>query len=276
MGYVNKESCLATGIALAVLAILAVSARLTQRVRANRQRSQIHFTHHLDDLFCLLALVPTIGTAVVLIYGKESRTGRKSSCRKEVERRNTPPLLRQIFSRLTRSFRPGAHVNVLGQHNDASNAENWITTTTPQLVLLEKASRQQILPTPFFLSRSSTNTPARRRHQFVYIIFVLQPLAIGFIKLSFLFFYQRVFFVYESFRLVSWILIAVTAAWITAFFFGFTFACGTSFETNWASLAEIGEKCGFGFMATVVFAILDAVLDFIILVLPLPWVSYGR
>lgn len=101
----------------------------------------------------------------------------------------------------------------------------------------------------------------------------MQPLAIGFIKLSFLFFYRRIFFVYNSFQIVSLVLVAITAAWIIAFFFGFTFACGTNFATNWASLAEIGEKCGFGFMATVVYAILDAVLDFVILVLPFPWVS---
>ncbi|KAF4537468.1 Plasma membrane protein pth11-like protein [Lasiodiplodia theobromae] len=100
----------------------------------------------------------------------------------------------------------------------------------------------------------------------------MQPLAIGFIKLSFLFFYRRIFFVYNSFQVVSLVLVAITAAWIIAFFFGFTFACGTNFATNWASLAEIGEKCGFGFMATVVYAILDAVLDFIILVLPFPWI----
>ncbi|KKY13829.1 hypothetical protein UCDDS831_g08654 [Diplodia seriata] len=103
------------------------------------------------------------------------------------------------------------------------------------------------------------------------MVFVMQPLAIGFIKLSFLFFYRRIFFVYKSFQVISLILVAITVAWIIAFFFGFTFACGINFATNWASLSEIGEKCGFGFMATVVYSILDAALDFIILILPFPW-----
>ncbi|OJD35321.1 plasma membrane protein pth11-like protein [Diplodia corticola] len=207
MSYVNRESCLAAGIALAVLALLAVSVRIAYRFKANHKLSHVRFLNYLDDIFCLLALIPTIGTAVVLVYG--------------------------------------AQVNVLGQHNDASNVQNWITTTTPDLVLLEK---------------------------FVYMVFVMQPLAIGFIKLSFLFFYRRIFFVYKSFQVVSLILVAITVAWIMAFFFGFTFACGINFATNWASLSEIEQKCGFGFMATVVYSILDAALDFIILILPFPWI----
>lgn len=72
MGYVNKESCSAAGIALAVIALLAVSMRIAYRLRANHKLSHVRYLNHLDDLFCLLAVIPTIGTAVVLVYGKLS------------------------------------------------------------------------------------------------------------------------------------------------------------------------------------------------------------
>lgn len=76
MGYVNKESCSAAGIALAVIALLAVSVRIVYRLRANHKLSHVRYLNHLDDLFCLLAVIPTIGTAVVLVYGKLSLSTR--------------------------------------------------------------------------------------------------------------------------------------------------------------------------------------------------------
>jgi uncharacterized membrane protein YhaH (DUF805 family) len=67
--YVNVNSCLYTSIALLVLTVLAVVLRLTLRARGSRKAHDIVWSKHLDDLFCLLALVPTIGVSVVIIYG---------------------------------------------------------------------------------------------------------------------------------------------------------------------------------------------------------------
>ncbi|KAI4621303.1 uncharacterized protein J4E87_006931 [Alternaria ethzedia] len=69
--------------------------------KAGKSR-ETRLSKHLDDLFCLLALIPTIGVSTVLIYG--------------------------------------AAKGIIGGHNDPSNIEGWIYSTTPDLVILEKAS----------------------------------------------------------------------------------------------------------------------------------------
>lgn len=71
MGYVNKGSCLAAGIALGALAVLAVLARIVQRLIEYPRIRDIRLRNHLDDVFCLLAVIPTLGTAGVLAYGEK-------------------------------------------------------------------------------------------------------------------------------------------------------------------------------------------------------------
>lgn len=67
--YVNVKSCLYTAIALLTLTVVAVFSRIALRARTARKAVNIAWGKHLDDLFCLLALVPTIGVSVVLIHG---------------------------------------------------------------------------------------------------------------------------------------------------------------------------------------------------------------
>lgn len=68
--YINVTSCLATGIALTAATVIVVSLRLgVAGHKANRFRDA-GFSKHLDDFFCLLALLPTIGVSTVMIYGK--------------------------------------------------------------------------------------------------------------------------------------------------------------------------------------------------------------
>lgn len=68
--YINVTSCLATGIALTAATVIVVTIRLgVAGKKANRFRDE-RFSQHLDDLFCLLALLPTIGVSTVMIYGK--------------------------------------------------------------------------------------------------------------------------------------------------------------------------------------------------------------
>jgi hypothetical protein len=109
----------------------------------------------------------------------------------------------------------------------------------------------------------------------VYIIFVMQPLALGFTKLAFLFFYRRLF-TWPSFQRVSLGFIFLTIGFIIAFFLGFVFDCNLNFSANWGSLASIAEKCPFGFEATIAFTVIDAFFDLCILVLPLPWVRTAQ
>lgn len=100
----------------------------------------------------------------------------------------------------------------------------------------------------------------------------MQPLAIGFTKLAFLFLYRRIF-TWPSFQWTSLVFIILTVGFIIAFFFGFIFDCRLNFAANWGSLASIAENCPFGFEATIAFTVLDAFFDLCILILPLPWVS---
>ncbi|KAI4938271.1 hypothetical protein J4E85_000710 [Alternaria conjuncta] len=204
--YINVTSCLATGIALTVLTVLFVTLRIGVAIQKAGKSRETRLSKHLDDLFCLLALIPTIGVSTVLIYG--------------------------------------AAKGIIGGHNDPSNIEGWIYSTTPDLVILEKC---------------------------VYMIFIMQPLAIGFTKLAFLFLYRRIF-TWPGFQWTSLVFIVLTVAFTIAFFFGFIFDCRLNFAANWGSLASIAENCPFGFEATITFTVLDAVFDLCILLLPLPWI----
>ncbi|KAF2091928.1 hypothetical protein K490DRAFT_31211 [Saccharata proteae CBS 121410] len=205
MTYVNVASVIAVSVILPLLAIAAVVLRILQR-RSVKSTSQIILSGHLDDVFCALALIPTVATGIIMIIG--------------------------------------ASQGALGTHTSADQINDWITSTTPTYVLLEKC---------------------------VYAVFVVQPLALGFIKLSFLFFYRRII-CGLVFDVISWFMIAMVTGWTIAFFFGFVFDCQTDFAANWGSLSEIGAVCGFGFLPTIVYTILDASLDFFILFLPIPWI----
>jgi hypothetical protein len=68
--YINVTSCFVTGLVLTALTVLAVAARLGVAAKKAVQAKDSQFSKHLDDLFCLLALIPTIGVSTVLIYGK--------------------------------------------------------------------------------------------------------------------------------------------------------------------------------------------------------------
>lgn len=61
----------------------------------------------------------------------------------------------------------------------------------------------------------------------VWIVLFLQPIALGFIKLSALFFYRRIF-IGKTFNILSWVLIGITSGWMVAFFFGLFFDCEPS------------------------------------------------
>jgi hypothetical protein len=240
--YINVTSCLVTGIVLTVLTVLFVALRLGVAADKAVKARETRLSRHLDDIFCLLALIPTISVSTVLIYGK-------------IRIKQPEPL-----SWLTIAI--GAAKGIIGGHNDPSNIEGWIYSTTPDLVILEKVSSS------CFLLRCSELTT----RQCVYMIFIMQPLAIGFTKLAFLFLYRRIF-TWPGFQRISLVFIVLTVGFTIAFFFGFIFDCRLNFAANWGSLASIAENCPFGFEATITFTVLDAVFDLCILLLPLPWVS---
>lgn len=248
--YVNVDSCLYVSIALLVSAIVAVISRIALRARG-LQNARIVWSNHLDDLFCLLALVPTIGISTVMLYG-----------------RWTSQAVSVFESSLNNAT--GAGKGVVGSHNEPSDIDDWINSTTPTLIVLEKVSA---VPRQKF--RYTHCGSALTSIQLVYIMFVMQPLALGFTKLAFLFFYRRIF-VWSGFQRVSLVFVIITVGFIIAFLFGFVFDCRLNFSANWGSLASIGEKCPFGFQPTIIFTVIDAALDFCILLLPMPCVSLSN
>jgi hypothetical protein len=68
--YINVTSCFAVSVSLLALSILAVSLRVFIRWRTQIKPGHTFWQTHLDDVLCVLALIPCIGTTVALIYGK--------------------------------------------------------------------------------------------------------------------------------------------------------------------------------------------------------------
>lgn len=142
----------------------------------------------------------------------------------------------------------GAAKGSIGAHSEELEGQRWITSVTPKWVILSKV---------------------------VWVVLFLQPLALGFVKLSVVFFCRRLI-VGRAFDIVSWTLVVTIACWMAVFFFGLFFDCGVEFAANWGSLSHIAARCPFGFMPTIIYTILDSVLDLAVLILPLPWVSHMR
>ena len=107
---------------------------------------------------------------------------------------------------------------------------------------------------------------------------LMQTIALGFVKLSILFYYRRVFNTPNIqrgiFDVLTKILIALTATWSIAFFFTLLFKCGTSIEAQWGTVVDLMEKCGSKFfLVEDAFGISDFLLDLAVLLLPIPKVG---
>ena len=103
---------------------------------------------------------------------------------------------------------------------------------------------------------------------------VLQVPTLGLIKLSFIFFYRRIFEKRASprFHIVSLIVIFVVAAWTISFFFSLLFICGTDFVAYWTSTVVEKEHCVNTNELHSAFAITDVITDVLVISMPLPMV----
>lgn len=117
------------------------------------------------------------------------------------------------------------------------------------------------------------NDEANSKWQVVWVCLWLQPITLGFAKLSVLCFCRRIFSAQRSFMVVSGVMLVIVVGFMICFALGLFFDCGTNIRANWGSLAEIGQHCPFGFLPTVIYTIIDAALDVFVLLLPIPWVS---
>jgi len=102
--------------------------------------------------------------------------------------------------------------------------------------------------------------------------------AITSIKLSFLFFYKRIFSTPSTpmLRIILWTMIVICAAWGIIYFFTFVFVCGTHFSAMWSNPSIFKQHCSRIVKENYWLAITDFVLDAIIFIIPLPLVSKSK
>ncbi|KAF1962614.1 hypothetical protein CC80DRAFT_522348 [Byssothecium circinans] len=98
----------------------------------------------------------------------------------------------------------------------------------------------------------------------------LLPLAsLGFSKLSVLFFYRRIFYVYATFILVNTVLMLVVAGWAISFFFAILFQCRTP-STLWTTFEFARQDCVETLPLYYAVSITGFITNLAILISPLP------
>lgn len=110
--------------------------------------------------------------------------------------------------------------------------------------------------------------------QVEYVFQPIQICAIGFIKLSFIFFYCRMF-VAGSFRnnvfgKVMVTVIVLVVSWMVAISGTFFFNCGKHISAQWNGTAELRAECDNTLMSENALAISDCITNIIVFLLPIP------
>lgn len=111
--------------------------------------------------------------------------------------------------------------------------------------------------------------------QIEYPFQILLMLAYGFIKLSIVAFYRRIFLTHRG--SITDILTQATSVviilWTFTFIMLIVFACGKHFWANWGSTGDQLVYCPVAFTSEYGLAISDLILDAFIFLMPLPFVS---
>lgn len=97
-------------------------------------------------------------------------------------------------------------------------------------------------------------------------------IAYGFIKLSIIFFYRRLFLIirWSAFDIISLAYIVIIIIWALTSLLLFLFVCGSKIYLQWGPLAEAQDQCGDFFAVELGLVISDLVTDVMILTLPMP------
>lgn len=99
-----------------------------------------------------------------------------------------------------------------------------------------------------------------------------EKIAFGLIKLSILFLWRRIFGHVQTFNIISWVMIGVTIAWSTAFFFATVFQCGLDWSLNWAPIGIFLTQCSNTLNMLTVFTATDIITDILIIAMPMPMI----
>ena len=111
--------------------------------------------------------------------------------------------------------------------------------------------------------------------QVEFIVQLLQPVALGCIKLSFIMFYRRVFCTGKQtwFSISTAIMGGLIVAWTITFFFVFLFYCGNHQDKEWSTVTDLLAYCPHALDDDKAIGISDSIMDIIIIALPIPVVS---
>lgn len=109
---------------------------------------------------------------------------------------------------------------------------------------------------------------------------VFAVLSMGLTKISALYFFKRVFFTGHKMEVFNYITIGgigVIVLWMIAFLIMSFFECGTHISAEWTTSAAIAAKyCTHNYPVLEGLAISDFLLDFFVLLLPIPKVCFDR
>ncbi|KUJ21329.1 uncharacterized protein LY89DRAFT_609882 [Mollisia scopiformis] len=137
-------------------------------------------------------------------------------------------------------------------------------------------------PTPFtgdpndpLAALTQTNSGIRITSQVEWALQLMQVLELGCIKLSFAFFYRRIFVSPASkyFNVITWATIALILAWMTAFFFSLLLACKAysgEWSAWWGSVIDLTTKCVKTEKLETALVVTDFLTDVLIMLLPIP------
>lgn len=101
---------------------------------------------------------------------------------------------------------------------------------------------------------------------------IMQIVALGFIKASFVMFYRRVFCWggRDWFWWASRACLGIVIAWTVAFLFASIFYCGTHFDAQWGSFNDQAVFCPDSLQVQFGLAVTDFATDVLIILLPIP------
>ncbi|CAD6578657.1 MAG: hypothetical protein ASARMPREDX12_008926 [Alectoria sarmentosa] len=104
---------------------------------------------------------------------------------------------------------------------------------------------------------------------------LMQIPCLGLIKLSFMFFYQRIFAKGKgkAFKGIIHGMVSLIICWIVAFFFSYLFLCKRHPSFYWTSLANEKEYCNNSTQLHLGYAISDFIFDVAILIFPMPFIE---
>ncbi|KAL5116624.1 hypothetical protein ACEQ8H_005502 [Pleosporales sp. CAS-2024a] len=106
--------------------------------------------------------------------------------------------------------------------------------------------------------------------EYMWIVLILGVLSIGFVKLSVIFLYRRIFTISRMFNVYSMILIVLVVVWTLGFLAANIFMCGTHPSAAWTSHALLLKYCYDSSPATTVRMLTNVIMDLLIVLSPMP------